>query len=89
MRTSLYQQFMADPEKNSLRVLAERNYLSMKRVDAILRLKGLEEHWKQVRAHSIPTSLTEIPCRASITIDGQSHFIDSSRHLVKSDFNPI
>lgn len=41
---------MTDPEKNSVRVLAERNHLSMQRVDAILRLKGLEEHWKQVRA---------------------------------------
>jgi hypothetical protein len=58
LRTTLYQQFMADPEKNSVRVLAGRNYLSMKRVDAILRLKGLEEHWKQVRADSIPVART-------------------------------
>ena len=49
---------MADPETNSVRILAERNHLSMKRVDAILRLKGLEEHWKQVRADSIPVAST-------------------------------
>jgi hypothetical protein len=54
LRTSLYQQFMTDPEKNSVRVLAQRNHLSMQRVDAILRLKGLEEHWKQVGARSVP-----------------------------------
>jgi hypothetical protein len=53
LRTSLYRQFMMDPEKNSVRVLAASNHLSMKRVDAILRLKGLEEHWKQVRTHFI------------------------------------
>jgi hypothetical protein len=54
LRTSIYRQFMANPEQNSVRVLAGKYYLSMKRVDAILRLKGLEEHWKQVRAHFIP-----------------------------------
>jgi hypothetical protein len=47
LRTSIYRQFMANPEQNSVRVLAGKYYLSMKRVDAILRLKGLEEHWKQ------------------------------------------
>ena len=40
---------MANPEGNSVRALAERYGLSIKRVDAILRLKGLEEHWKKVR----------------------------------------
>jgi hypothetical protein len=43
---------MTDPNTNSVRVLAGRYHLSMKRVDAILRLKGLEEHWKQVRTRS-------------------------------------
>ncbi|KAH7922695.1 hypothetical protein BV22DRAFT_1070087 [Leucogyrophana mollusca] len=38
---------MADPEANSVRELAARHHLSIKRVDAILRLKGLEQHWKQ------------------------------------------
>ncbi|KAH9081767.1 hypothetical protein EDB83DRAFT_2334706 [Lactarius deliciosus] len=36
---------MADPKTNSVRNLAGRYHLSMKRVDAILRLKGLEENW--------------------------------------------
>jgi hypothetical protein len=35
--------FMANPEANSVRSLASRYHLSIKRVDAILRLKGLEE----------------------------------------------
>ncbi|KAI0073951.1 hypothetical protein K474DRAFT_1666025 [Panus rudis PR-1116 ss-1] len=38
---------MANPEFNSVRSLAERYGLSIKRVDAILRLKGLEAHWKE------------------------------------------
>lgn len=46
-RTLIYQQFMADPTKNSVRELAALHGLSIARVDAILRLKGLEEHWKK------------------------------------------
>ncbi len=46
--TTLYQSFMANPETNSIRNLAGRYHLSMKRVDAILRLKGLEESWVNV-----------------------------------------
>jgi hypothetical protein len=43
---------MANPETNSVRNLASRFHLSIKRVDAILRLKGLEENWIKVRALS-------------------------------------
>ena len=39
---------MINPETNSVRNLAGRYHLSIKRVDAILRLKGLEESWKKV-----------------------------------------
>ncbi len=39
---------MANPEANSVRNLATRYHLSIKRVDAILRLKGLEESWIKV-----------------------------------------
>jgi Eukaryotic mitochondrial regulator protein len=39
---------MANPTANSARELAGRYYLSIKRVEAILRLKGLEESWKKV-----------------------------------------
>jgi len=38
---------MSNPEANSVRELAGRYHLSIKRVDAILRLKGLEESWKK------------------------------------------
>jgi hypothetical protein len=41
---------MINPDTNSVRNLASRYHLSIKRVDAILRLKGLEESWKKVCA---------------------------------------
>lgn len=47
LRTQLYQSFMRDPETNSVRALSSRHNISIKRVDAILRLKGLEEAWKK------------------------------------------
>lgn len=39
---------MENPAQHSARALAELHGLSIKRVEAILRLKGLEEHWKKV-----------------------------------------
>ena len=39
---------MGNPKTNSVRSLAGRYHLSMKHVDAILRLKGLEESWVEV-----------------------------------------
>jgi len=42
----VYQQFMADPERTAFVFSQGVTISSMKRVDAILRLKGLEEHWK-------------------------------------------
>ncbi len=48
LRTIIYTFYMANPAVNGVRALAERYGLSIKRVDAILRLKGLEEHWKKV-----------------------------------------
>jgi hypothetical protein len=45
IRTEIYQAYMKDPVKNSVRELTRVYHLSLKRVDAILRLKGLEEHW--------------------------------------------
>jgi hypothetical protein len=50
LKNTLYQAFMTNPEANSVRNLAGRYHLSIKRVDAILRLKGLEESWKKVCA---------------------------------------
>ncbi|EKM61410.1 uncharacterized protein PHACADRAFT_204581 [Phanerochaete carnosa HHB-10118-sp] len=46
-RTLIYEQFMSDPTKNNVRELAALHGLSIARVDAVLRLKGLEEHWKK------------------------------------------
>ncbi|KAI0274960.1 eukaryotic mitochondrial regulator protein-domain-containing protein [Gloeopeniophorella convolvens] len=45
LRDTLYRSFMENPTTNSVRNLAGRYHLSIKRVDAILRLKGLEESW--------------------------------------------
>jgi hypothetical protein len=39
---------MEDPVNNSERALAARFHISIKRVDAILRLKGLELDWMKV-----------------------------------------
>lgn len=48
LRTRLYRAYMTNPKLNSVRALAARHHLSLKRVDAILRLKGMEESWKKV-----------------------------------------
>lgn len=58
LRTLIFTQYMANPEGNSVRALAERYGLSIKRVDAILRLKGLEEYWKKVRVFCHSTTPT-------------------------------
>jgi len=47
LRTTLYNAYMADPLQNDVRELARKYHLSMKRVDAILRLKGHENAWIQ------------------------------------------
>lgn len=47
-RETMYVEYMKDPEANSVRVLSQRYNLSIKRVDAILRLKGLERAWRKV-----------------------------------------
>ncbi|KAH6917095.1 eukaryotic mitochondrial regulator protein-domain-containing protein [Coprinopsis sp. MPI-PUGE-AT-0042] len=44
-RDAMYNAYMADPMKNNVRTLAQRYGMSLKRVDAILRLKGLERDW--------------------------------------------
>ncbi|KAJ6520344.1 eukaryotic mitochondrial regulator protein-domain-containing protein [Mycena sanguinolenta] len=41
-RSRIYADYMADPETNNIRALSQRYHLSLKRVEAILRLKGLE-----------------------------------------------
>ncbi|KIJ04394.1 hypothetical protein PAXINDRAFT_42607, partial [Paxillus involutus ATCC 200175] len=46
-RSQLYRAYTANPELNSGCTLAARHNISTKRVDAILRLKGMEEAWKK------------------------------------------
>jgi hypothetical protein len=41
----------ADPANNNARTLSEQFGLSIKRVEAILRLKTLEEMWKKVNIY--------------------------------------
>ncbi|KAG6846040.1 hypothetical protein H0H87_006404 [Tephrocybe sp. NHM501043] len=45
VRTSIYNSYMADPVTNDVRALSQKYHLSLKRVDAILRLKGMEADW--------------------------------------------
>jgi hypothetical protein len=51
-REKMYREYVADPDYNSVRALSQRYNLSLKRVDAILRLKGMERAWKKVRQSS-------------------------------------
>ncbi|KAI1793146.1 eukaryotic mitochondrial regulator protein-domain-containing protein [Ganoderma leucocontextum] len=51
IRTAIWNDYIADPAVFNVRVLAQRHGLSIARVDAILRLKGLEEHWRKVWCH--------------------------------------
>lgn len=60
LRTRLYRAYMIDPKLNSVRALATRHNISIKRVDAILRLKGMEEAWKKVPFTSTSLRFTEI-----------------------------
>ncbi|EJD03749.1 uncharacterized protein FOMMEDRAFT_154854 [Fomitiporia mediterranea MF3/22] len=41
----MYERFMQDPERFNVRVLSAALGISLKRVDAILRLKGMEKSW--------------------------------------------
>ncbi|TCD62155.1 hypothetical protein EIP91_007283 [Steccherinum ochraceum] len=47
LRSVVYDEFMSNPKTNSVRALSQRYGLSIKRVDAILRLKGLEAKMKK------------------------------------------
>ncbi|KAJ3983296.1 eukaryotic mitochondrial regulator protein-domain-containing protein [Lentinula detonsa] len=44
-RNEMYRLYMLDPEKNSVRALSQTFHISLDRVDAILRLKGMEDAW--------------------------------------------
>jgi hypothetical protein len=51
VRSQMYADYMLDPETNSVRALSQRYNISLKRVDAILRLKGLEASFVKVCLH--------------------------------------
>jgi Eukaryotic mitochondrial regulator protein len=63
---------MANPETNTVRSLASRFHISIKRVDAILRLKGLEESWIKVSR----------PCLASLA----KFWLDDVHKISLEDF---
>ncbi|KAG7099774.1 hypothetical protein E1B28_001586 [Marasmius oreades] len=45
LKNRIYEEYMQDPIVNNLRALSQRYHISLKRVDAILRLKGMEQTW--------------------------------------------
>ncbi|KAI0714949.1 eukaryotic mitochondrial regulator protein-domain-containing protein [Earliella scabrosa] len=47
VRTTIWNEYITDPGQSNVRKLAQRHGLSIARVDAILRLKGLEQHWRK------------------------------------------
>lgn len=50
---------VSDPEKNSIRELSQRFGLGLKRVEAIIRLKGEEVKWQMVSPSSLLLSEDE------------------------------
>lgn len=52
VKTEMWTAYMKDPAKNNLRALSQQYQVSMKRVDAILRLKGMEHDWEKVNNYS-------------------------------------
>jgi hypothetical protein len=56
LKTQIFDQYLANPTVNDVRSLATRYGMSIKRVDAILRLKGLEAHWQKVSTFHPDTS---------------------------------
>ncbi|KAI0684764.1 eukaryotic mitochondrial regulator protein-domain-containing protein, partial [Cytidiella melzeri] len=57
LKDVIYEKFMDNPAQNGVRELAALYGLSIKRVDAVLRLKGLEENWK--KGKSLQTGFQE------------------------------
>ncbi|KAL0571982.1 hypothetical protein V5O48_009984 [Marasmius crinis-equi] len=45
LKERMYEEYMMNPQKNNIRALSQRYHVSLKRVDAILRLKGMEKDW--------------------------------------------
>lgn len=47
-KDEIYKLYIQNPRKFNIRVLSGAYGISLKRVDAILRLKGMEESWTKV-----------------------------------------
>ena len=62
---------MADPQANSVRALASKYHLSIKRVEAILRLKGLEQHWVKVCSRLLRSVPGASPLRSGFSMMSQ------------------
>ena len=52
-KEAIYERYMSDPQKYNIRVLSAAYGVSMKRIDAILRLKGMEKSWIEVSDDSV------------------------------------
>ncbi|KAI0281700.1 eukaryotic mitochondrial regulator protein-domain-containing protein [Russula aff. rugulosa BPL654] len=86
LRNTLYQSFMTNPEANSVRNLAGRYHLSIKRVDAILRLKGLEESW--IKGKPLQTGfLKGMEQILGVTYDASKY--KTHEHWVESRINTV
>ena len=61
-KSDLYALYMRDPAKNNVRALSELYGISLKRVDAILRLKGMEQSWVKVSKNNkiLPSVLVHL-----------------------------
>jgi hypothetical protein len=70
LRNAIYKEFMKDPVNNNVRALSQRYHLSLKRVDAILRLKGMEEAWEKVSTTF--TLITGVDTRLPFNDDSKS-----------------
>ena len=78
----MYSAYVADPVKNTVRVLAQQYGMSLKRVDAILRLKGMERHWLQVSRCSMTIFFDELQSISLEDIHGYTFFSNSDLTLI-------
>jgi hypothetical protein len=81
---------MANPGTNTVRSLAGRYHLSIKRVDAILRLKGLEESWIKEGKPLQTGFLKGMEQVLGVTYDASKykiheHWVESRIHTVEAD----
>jgi len=88
LRENIWEEFMQDPRTNNLRTLSERYGLSLKRVDAILRLKGLESAWKEVSPNLSYTSSAASQCHDDLkTISLEDIFMVNSTYNILNNIH--